>query len=95
MTDLTSSTIRMFPSLLAYFLFGLAVGALFFVGLWRTVARAPSPWLIVLSSVGRLAVLGGALLLVAREGAAPLMAAGVGILLARAVVVGRLGGVRP
>ena len=74
---------------------GAALGAVYFIGLWRTVRALPQirqPGLIALGSfVLRFAVLAVVFLLLVREGGWRLMAAGLGgFLLARGLVIGRL-----
>lgn len=91
MTELDAS-LHLLPSLLLYLLLGLGLGTLFFLGLWRTLARPLSAWLIALSSLGRFAGVGLVLALVSQQGALPLLATGLGIVCARAVVMRRLRG---
>lgn len=76
--------------LIMHLLLGIGVGTIFFLGLWHTLARPRAAWLIALSSLGRLALLSFVLMLVSREGSAPLLLSGLGILCARAVIVQRI-----
>lgn len=66
---------------------GIALGAVFFGGLWLTARRlvaSPHPGLLALSSlVGRITVLGFGMFLVAQFGAAALITATCGILIVR------------
>lgn len=69
---------------------GVALGALFFLGLWATVtrvgrAKAAGGWLVA-SFLLRLALLAGGLYLVSRGGQWPLIGALVGIFVARPLV---------
>lgn len=79
---------------------GLAVGFIFFYGLHRTVEalpRARRPGLLLgVSLLARLALLGGALLLLLRAGGEwpHLLGALLGMMAMRFILVWRLGGIR-
>jgi F1F0 ATPase subunit 2 len=73
---------------------GALLGFAFFGALWLTVrrlpdSRAPAAWM-VLAYLGRLALLIGGLLLIARGDARRLLGALAGIFLARSLVVRRV-----
>lgn len=87
MTSFAPDTIRLASLMLGYLLLGAVFGTFFYVGLWRTLARPRPAWLIALSSLGRLALLGLALMLLSHQGALPLLLAMLGILGARSVIV--------
>ena len=72
---------------------GAAVGALYFGSLWwttRLFEQAGRLRTLLASMVVRFAVLGGVLLAVSLEGAMPLLATALGVLLARAAVLRRV-----
>jgi F1F0 ATPase subunit 2 len=80
--------------LLAHVGAGLAMGVLYFHGVWWNVGlltgrRRPIFGIVV--ALWRFGILGVLLWLVSNEGAAPLLATAAGIVAARAVVVRRLG----
>ena len=77
--------------IVAGFAVGAVLGALHFGSLWWTVSLyGRGAWLAAAGAqLGRFAILGVALFAVAQLGALPLLAAGVGVLAARAVVVRR------
>jgi len=72
------------------FLAGLALGAVFFLGLWATVQRVNSSRssgaLVAVSFVLRFALVAGGLYLVVRGGSWPLIGSLFGILAARVLV---------
>ena len=76
---------------------GIAAGALYFRWLWWSTRRFAhgGAWMLALSGVLRLVVLGLLLALIAREGALPLLATTLGVLLARAIVVRRVKAAAP
>lgn len=74
---------------------GATLGLLFFGGLWLTVRRVPEarrPGLLMAGSfLVRVGLLAAGLLLLARAGAAHLLAGLLGVLVARTLLVRRLG----
>ena len=76
--------------LLRGFVAGLALGAVFFLGLWATVQRVNSSRssgaLVAVSFVLRFALVAGGLYLVVRGGSWPLIGSLFGILAARVLV---------
>lgn len=80
--------------LLANLLLGLGVGLVYFRAVWcsaQTFAAGRSIWLVLLLAAGRLVLLGGALAVISREGALPLLLAALGVLVSRALVMRRVG----
>ncbi len=72
---------------------GGAVGALYFTSLWwnaRLFERAGRVRTLVASMALRIALLGGVLTAVSFEGAMPLLATALGVLLARVAVLRRV-----
>lgn len=74
---------------------GVALGGLYFASLWAVVRRVPSSsrpaWLVGGSYLARLAALGMGFWVVLRlGGASALLAALVGVLVARQIVVGKI-----
>jgi F1F0 ATPase subunit 2 len=79
-----------FPAHLAA---GIALGLLYFHGLWRNACRfaGGGRWTTTIAlMIGRFALLGGLLTLASLEGALPLLAMALGILIARSVVMRRV-----
>ncbi len=85
-------------ALAAHFAAGLALGAIFFLALWRS-ARAfvegGSASAVIALTLGRFALLGGALTLASFEGAPRLLALAAGALTAREAVVRRIKSAAP
>ena len=77
----------------AHLIAGILLGLVYFRGLWWNArlftAGGHAPTAILLM-VGRIALLGGLLTLASLEGAAPLLAMALGVLIARALVMRRL-----
>jgi F1F0 ATPase subunit 2 len=77
-------------SLGAHFAAGIALGVFYFRAVWWNArlfaegGRAPT---IIASIIGRFAVLGGLLALASLEGAPPLLAMALGVLIARSAVM--------
>ncbi len=72
-----------------YFATGIACGIAYFRLLWwdvRRLANAGSPAITILSVLGRVALLGGALTLASWQGALPLLLMALGVFIARFVV---------
>jgi F1F0 ATPase subunit 2 len=82
---------RAWPTLALGLLGGVALGSVFFGGLWLTVTKLTSGrggvLLVPLSLLARLAALSAGLLLAARVGLAALLSCAAGLLVARAVAV--------
>ena len=76
----------------AAFAAGALLGALHFGSLWWAVSLYGSgaPLKAIAAQLLRFAILGAALFAIAMEGALPLIAAGLGLLAARAIVVRRV-----
>jgi len=69
-----------------YFCAGLALGRIYFHVLWRStemIVANGRMWMILVLTIGRLALIVGALIAVSLQGAAPLLATALGIGLAR------------
>ena len=69
---------------------GIALGALYFGGLWwhaRQFGQGGRIGALLAGSAARFVLLGGALWAASLEGAMPLLATALGVLLARAVVM--------
>jgi F1F0 ATPase subunit 2 len=83
------------PLLVAlYLIAGLAVGALYFGALWWNVRRLlgeGGALAILALTLGRLALVAAALTAASFQGAAPLLAAALGVLAARRIVVRAFG----
>lgn len=76
---------------------GVGLGLMYFQGLWwqsRLLAGGRAGRALLLTT-GRLVLLGGALALAVRAGALPLLAMTLGILVARAAVMRRVGRTAP
>ena len=72
---------------------GAAIGALYFGSLWRNARlfeQAGRLRTLLASIAARFALLGGVLVAVSLEGAMPLLATALGVLLARAAVLRRV-----
>jgi F1F0 ATPase subunit 2 len=83
----------MLLSLLAHLGAGIALGTLYFRGLWWNVRRFAAGGRIAVTialTIGRFALLGGLLTLASLEGALPLLVMALGVLMARAVVMRRV-----
>jgi F1F0 ATPase subunit 2 len=77
-------------TLALYFTSGIVAGTLYFVCLWwnaRWFAERGGTWLTILLLLGRIAVLGCVLTLVARQGALPLLLMALGVFVARFAVM--------
>jgi F1F0 ATPase subunit 2 len=71
---------------------GFGLGLLYFEGVWwnvRLLASGGRAAAAVILGLGRFVLLGGLLTLAAREGALPLLALALGVLIARPAVVAR------
>ena len=81
------------PDLLAHLAAGILLGAVYFLGVWHSARRladgAPAMPTILLIA-GRFVLLGGLLTLASLEGALPLLAAALGVLVARPLVMRRV-----
>ena len=80
-------------SLAAHLAVGIALGGMHFGGLWwntRLFSEGGRAATAVAVMVGRIVLLGGVLTLVSFEGAAPLLATALGVLLARPLVTRRV-----
>lgn len=76
--------------LFAYFAGGIALGILYFSGLWwnaRLFAERGSTRTIILLVLGRFALLGGLLTLASLQGAVPLLTMALGIFITRYAVM--------
>jgi F1F0 ATPase subunit 2 len=86
-----SELLRGLPTLALGLLGGVALGSVFFGGLWLTVSRLTSGrggvLLVPLSVLARFAALAAGLLFAARFGAGALLPCAAGLLVARAVAV--------
>ena len=83
----------MLLSLLAHLAAGIALGILYFRGLWRNVRRFAAGGraaATIALMVGRFALLGGLLTLASLEGALPLLVMALGVLIARSAVMRRV-----
>ena len=83
----------MLASLAAHLAAGVALGLLYFHGLWRiarNLAGGGRVTTTIALMVGRFALLGGLLTLASLEGALPLLAMALGVLVARFVVMRRV-----
>jgi F1F0 ATPase subunit 2 len=72
-----------------YFTAGIACGIVYFRFLWwdvRRLANAGGAAVIMLSMLGRVALLGGVLTLASKQGPLPLLLMALGVLVARFVV---------
>jgi len=79
--------------LAAHLAAGIALGLLYFHGLWRNarrLARGGRVTTTIALMIGRFALLGGLLTLASLEGALPLLAMALGVFMARSVVVRRV-----
>ena len=77
----------------AYFTAGIMLGALYFRSLWlftRGLVGNGRPVPAIAASLGRLALVGGLLTLASRQGALPLLATALGIVVVRSAVVRRV-----
>ena len=82
-------------SLMLHLAIGIGGGALYFRSLWWNARRLTGNAGLVstmLLSLGRLLLMGAALLLIVREGAPTLLATAVGIMIARPIVTRRVRG---
>lgn len=85
-------------AVVAWFALGSAVGAAYFAGIWWSAAqfaRGGRVTMTIVLALIRLAVLGGLLTLASVQGAGPLLAMAVGIVLARFGVMRRVRRVAP
>lgn len=74
--------------LLVHLALGFAAGQLYFRSVWHSAQLfADRPGMAMALTVLRFGLLAGALFLAAREGAAPLLAAALGLMLARPLVL--------
>jgi len=83
----------MLVSLLAHLAAGIALGILYFRGLWRNVRRFAGGGRAATAlalMAGRFALLGGLLTLASLEGALPLLMMALGVLVGRSVVMRRV-----
>ncbi len=74
---------------------GFALGVVYFLALWRSArlfGEGGSAISVLSLAIGRIALLAGALTLASLEGAPRLLAMALGALIARAVVVRKIGG---
>lgn len=81
--------------LVAHFIAGMVLGLLYFRSLWwgaRLFASGGRAARAAAFVLGRFVLLGGLLALVSMEGALPLLAAALGVVLARPLVVRRIPG---
>ena len=89
-----NETVSLLLSVLTGSVAGVALGVMFFGGLWLTTQRlvtSPHPALLaLLSLVGRMILLALGMLLVARLGAIPLIVAACGIVAARQLFIHRI-----
>jgi F1F0 ATPase subunit 2 len=79
--------------LILYLAGGAAIGGLYFGSLWwnaRLFERAAQVGTLLASMAARFALLGGVLTVASFEGAMPLLATALGVLLARTVVLRRV-----
>jgi F1F0 ATPase subunit 2 len=77
-------------SLALYGTAGVVAGTLYFVCVWwnaRLLAARGGTWITILALLGRILVLGCALTLAARQGAAPLLVMTLGVFIARFAVM--------
>lgn len=84
--------------LTAWFVAGIALGVAYFVGIWWSARRFAAGGRVTTTialSLSRLAVLGGLLTLASFQGAGPLLAMALGVVLARFGVMRRLRDVAP
>lgn len=82
-------------SLGAYFAIGVAAGLLYFRSVWRNasrLARGGRVSVTVALVIGRFALLGALLTSASLQGAPPLLAMALGILVARPLIMRRYGG---
>jgi F1F0 ATPase subunit 2 len=81
-------------SLAAHLAAGIVVGVLYFRSLWWNTRRFTSGGRVsttIAVTIGRLVILGVVLTLASLEGALPLFLMALGVVIARSVVVGRIG----
>lgn len=86
------------PGLAAHFAAGLALGAVYFLALWRSArlfGEGGGAIAVLALALGRIALLGGALTLASFEGAPRLLTMAAGALVAREIVVRRVKGAAP
>lgn len=86
LSHLSASTL----GLVLYFAAGIGLGLLYFRGLWwnaRLFSSGASATTVIALGVARFALLAGFLALASREGAAPLLAIALGLLVGRALVM--------
>ncbi len=79
--------------LAAHLAAGIGLGAFYFQALWWNTQRFAAGGRLTTATaltIGRFALLGGVLFLASQEGALPLLAVALGILVARAVVMRRV-----
>jgi F1F0 ATPase subunit 2 len=77
---------------------GFALGILYFRSLWWSVNRFGGRGSLagtVALMIGRFVLIGGVLTLASLEGALPLLATALGVLIARSAVVSRVGEIAP
>jgi len=78
-----------------YLAAGICLGLLYFGGLWwnaQLLAKPGSLPLAIAVMAGRFAILGGALVFASLQGARPLLASALGILVARLLVMRKIRG---
>lgn len=81
-----------------YLMAGAAMGTLYFGSLWwntRRFGQGGQIYTLLAGTAARLALLGGALWATSLEGAMPLLATALGVLLARAAVMRRVRSIAP
>jgi F1F0 ATPase subunit 2 len=77
---------------------GIALGVLYFRGLWRNVKRLTGAGRLsttIALMIGRFAAIGGLLALASLEGALPLLVMALGLLIGRSIVMRNLREVTP
>ncbi|MEJ0069366.1 MAG: ATP synthase subunit I [Pseudomonadota bacterium] len=91
-------TWAMLLDLAAHLAAGIGLGALYFRGLWwnaRRFARAGHLPSSIALMIGRIALLGGVLVVASLEGALPLLLTALGVLIARPAVMRRVQAASP
>ena len=89
------ATLAALAGLAAHLAAGLALGVVYFLALWRSArlfAEGGRAIPALSLTAARIALLGGGLVVASFEGATPLMATALGALIARALVVRKIGG---
>jgi F1F0 ATPase subunit 2 len=101
MSAFSAQVLAVIPALVglaAHLTAGVALGLVYFRALWLSARFAVESGRAISAlslTVARIALIGGALTLASLEGASPLLAMALGALIARAVVVRKLGGLAP